>query len=114
MSEVTWRLLWIACAMAFVTYASYLFFASTLNATADLTEGNIIALDSVTVGAHHIRGMIVIPSECHGVSLDVRKMIPTMYIMEFRTWQEPYRDCPSEPVLHAKQSCHLFLPLKEC
>ncbi len=101
MSEVMWRLLWIACTAMLVAYTSYLFFGSALSATVNPSDGNIIALDSISVGKHHLRGVIVIPSECHGVALNVRQTIPTLYHLEFQTWQEPYRDCPKGPKLHA-------------
>lgn len=99
MSEVMWRLLWIACATAFVAYACYLYFGSTMEPKID--RNSVIAMDTVSAGKHELKGVIVIPSECHGVSLRVKEVVPSYFHLKFETWQEPYRDCAKEPVLHA-------------
>lgn len=99
MSEVMWRLLWIVCAASLVAYASYLFFGSTLAKEAD--HNSVIALDQVSAGKHELKGVIVIPSKCHGVSLKVMEFYPNYFHLRFQTWQEPYRDCPKELALHA-------------
>ena len=109
MSEVMWRVLWIACAAVFVAYGSYLFFGSSLSAVTDELEGTIVSVDSISAGKHVLRGVIVIPSECHGVSVKVRQLIPTLYHLNFETWQEPYRDCTHVPVLHSFETT-VFAP----
>ena len=109
MSEVMWRVLWITCAAIFVAYGSYLFFGSSLSAVTDELEGSIVSVDAVSAGKHVLKGVIVIPSECHGVNIKVRQLVPTVYHLDFETWQEPYRDCAHVPVLHSFETI-VFAP----
>ena len=97
MSEVLWRILWIAAMMIAAAYASFIFFGSILIADADKALQKVIADDIVLPGEHHISGMIMVPSDCHGLSVKVQQTTPSSYQLAFETWREPYRDCLQIP-----------------
>ena len=97
MSHVLWRILWIAVSIACVTYASYLFFGNVVQDQTHRSHNEVIAQDVVSPGEHHISGMIMVPSDCHGLSLRVLQTTPSSYQLTFQTWLEPYRDCPQVP-----------------
>ena len=96
MTEVLWRIVWIAIIVSAAGYAAYLFFGSALKTDSDTSLQNVIAKDIVSPGVHHISGMIMVPSDCHGLSVRVQQTTLSSYQLAFETWREPYRDCPQE------------------
>ncbi|MBI5456550.1 hypothetical protein HY969_02320 [Candidatus Kaiserbacteria bacterium] len=101
MPEVLWRLLWIACIAALIAYASFLFFGSVISKSNNPKREELITVDVISVGKHDLKGVIIVPSECHGVTQKTIQESPSRYHIQFTTWQEPYRDCPKIPAIHA-------------
>ncbi len=101
MGDVLWRVCWFVAVAATVAYASYLFFGSIIKAEADQALSTITARDVIARGEHSLSGMVMVPSDCHGLSLRVRHASGNDYILDFSTWEEPYRDCPQEPTPRA-------------
>lgn len=96
MSEVLWRMLWIATLTVATAYGSYIFLGNLLKTDNSRELREVIASDIVSPGEHRISGMIMVPSQCHGLSVHVQQTTPSSYLLAFETWEEPYRDCPRE------------------
>jgi hypothetical protein len=95
-NELLWRLVVIAAVITVATYGIYLFFAGMISA--ESSEGpRIVAIDQVSPGEHDLSGVVVVPSVCHGLSVNTRKISVSEYHLFFQTWQEPTRICPDEP-----------------
>ena len=104
MSDVLLRVVWITTIVIAIAYACYLFFGSLVSTNISRAQKQVIANDIISPGEHHISGMIMVPTECDGLSVQVQQTTPFSYQLAFKTWQEPYRDCPSEPASRSFQT----------
>lgn len=93
-SEVVWQFLWLMTLGIAISYASYLFLGSIIMAGAAGTPPEIAAIDVIKPGEHHVSGVVLVPSQCHELSVTARKLSETAYQLVFKTWPEPARDCP--------------------
>ncbi len=88
--DALWRLMWIIFATCAVAYAGTVYLKSALS---DDTKPIVIATDKIEGNMHRITGLIPVASECHSVSVAVQEHAEHALHLEFKTWQEPYRDC---------------------
>lgn len=87
-----YRLLWIVASVILVTYTTFVIFGSIL-VDADSKIQNVIAVDRVKKSEHHVSGMLMLPSPCHGLSVHTSQLSSAHIHFTFESWQEPYRDC---------------------
>ena len=99
MGEVLWRFLWATCASGMVALASYVFLGSVLTGDHQASGKNVVAKDLISAGEHEISGTIPVPNECDGITVQVKETSPYVYQLDFKTWEEPYRDCTREPAV---------------
>ncbi len=92
-NEVMWQFLWLMTLGIAISYASYLFFGSIIMAGAEGKQAEIAAIDVIKPGEHHVSGVVLVPSQCHELSVTAYKLSETAYQLVFKTWPEPARDC---------------------
>lgn len=95
------RIIWFAVLGCAVSLAAHLFFGSTIAASAEGSLREVALKDRYQKGAHHISGMIIVPSACHDLSVRAHDVDPVTILIAFETWQQPYRDCAKESVPRA-------------
>jgi len=93
MLQMLHRLVWftiVACLIAFMvlTVMGRLVFARAAG-----EDDPILVRDELTHGAHHLSGMVMVPSSCDELTLDVQEISSAMYEITFSTWQEPSVPC---------------------
>ena len=91
--ELAWRIIWLSVCTFLIAYASFLYFGSiSAAATKRLSSVQIVDVIKKT-GEHHLSGTVVVPSECHGLTVRTEKKTEALYRLVFSTWQEPSRTC---------------------
>ncbi|PIR83585.1 hypothetical protein COU18_02790 [Candidatus Kaiserbacteria bacterium CG10_big_fil_rev_8_21_14_0_10_51_14] len=93
---MVWRLVWFACAAIALSYGSYLVAGSVIQARATGSYEPTIVRDVINRDAHHLSGMIMVPSPCDQLTVRTQTLSSTTYMLNFRTWREPSMDCADE------------------
>jgi hypothetical protein len=89
-SELRWRMLWVAMGSCVIAYASYLYFGSLV---ADARPLPVELVSTVKKGEHQIRGLVIVPSDCHSVHTRTEEVSASVFRLEFITQQESSRVC---------------------
>ncbi|PIR82218.1 hypothetical protein COU20_03615 [Candidatus Kaiserbacteria bacterium CG10_big_fil_rev_8_21_14_0_10_59_10] len=101
MSEVFLRVMWLALIAGALAYAAYLFLGSTILAQAEDSLAHVIVRDTIEDGVHRLSGMVMVPSDCHGISVRVHQSDASEYALSISTWIDPTRVCEPEPTARA-------------
>ncbi|TSC85952.1 MAG: hypothetical protein G01um10148_860 [Parcubacteria group bacterium Gr01-1014_8] len=51
---------------------------------------------NVSQGQHHLKGALMVPSQCHTLHVTIQEPSRFVYLVDFKTWVEPNRDCSKE------------------
>ena len=95
------RLAWIAIVASFVAYSTYFVLGGAIEADASSALKPVVARDLIQNGAHHLSGMVFVPSGCHELSTSVQALDSVTNVITFETWEAPYVECVREPVPRA-------------
>ena len=96
MSATISRMAWFLIAATVLAYAVYLVAGNIVRAEASGENLPIIIRDELGTGAHHLSGMIMVPSPCHELSVRTQSVSSSTQILLFRTWREPSVTCSSD------------------
>lgn len=93
------RLLWFFIIACVVAYACLVVIGNALADEVDAVSRTVLARDTLTPGAHHLAGMIMVDKTCTQVSLKARQTDTHSYLLEFTTWDDPAAsECVHEEV----------------
>jgi len=101
MGAVLLRLLWMSVISSAIAYGVFLMAGSAIQAKADAELKRIVARDIIDRGAHHISGMVFVPTGCHELSVRTEERNDKVQHIAFSTWETPYVECVREPVPRA-------------
>ncbi len=93
-------MLWFVIVAVGVAYISYLVIGGVVNAQAS-SAPPVVVRDEVGVNAHHLSGMVMVPTPCDQLSVSTETLSPTTYSLLFKTWREPSVQCAEEPTPRA-------------
>ena len=74
-------------------FSAHLFFGSAIFAAAEKDVFQIILRDTYREEMHELSGMVLVPSDCHDVSVRTKDFDASMIFIIFETWEQPYREC---------------------
>ncbi len=101
MFDMVRRLLWFGIVAAAFSYAGLLVTGRFVSAQAAQAYEPTLVRDDVSAGAHHLSGMLMVPSDCDQLSVRVEQIADTAYALRFTTWREPSVACGDEEVPRA-------------
>lgn len=84
----------IATTTAFLmllAFCAQTFFASVIAAEAEEDASGVSAQVRYDNGKYYVRGMAMVPSTCHRLSVRPHEIDPSTTAIVFETWEEPYR-----------------------
>ena len=91
-----WRVLWFALVATAISYASYLVVGSIVEARAAGSSGPVMIRDVLGQNAHHLSGMVMVPSPCDELTTRTESISSTTYMLVFATWREPSVNCTAD------------------
>ncbi len=106
---MVWRVLWFAVGAVALSYVSYLVVGSVVNARAAGVYEPVLVRNVFSAGAHHLSGMVTVPSPCDQLSVRTQALSSTTYMLNFSTWREPSVDCKNDETPRAFHAI-LFAP----
>jgi len=98
MGDVIRRMAWFIVVAIIVSYATYLAIGSTINAQAASIAGPVAIRDVLGPGAHHLSGMVMVPSSCYQLSEQTQTLSSAAFDLTFTTWQDPAIGCSGDQV----------------
>jgi hypothetical protein len=84
------RLIVFAVFASLAAFATHLFFGSVIFAAAEEETQKIVLRDVYSDEMHQLSGMVVVPSECHDLSVRVKDFDANVIFLLFETWEQPY------------------------
>ncbi len=90
MSEVLGRIFWLCAFSVGFAYIFSVLFGGVFEVR---KQPAIIMHDVLGAGMHAISGVIMVPSPCTELSVKTIKVSPTVYTLQFQTWEDPSVDC---------------------
>lgn len=109
MRDVSLRLVWFAIVATAFAYCAFLLAGSAITARAVDETRILVVRDVLQPGAHHLSGMVSVPSTCAQLVVRTEKIADTAYKLVFSTWEEPNIDCVIEDTPRAFRSV-VFAP----
>lgn len=101
MFDMIRRLVWFGIVASAFSYAGLLMMGSFVSAHAAQAYEPTLIRDDISAGAHHLSGMIMVPSSCDQLSVRGEQVSDTTYVLRFTTWREPSVACDVEEVPRA-------------
>lgn len=101
MLDMLRRLVWFGIVSTTFAYAFLLIAGSVVSAQAARLYDPVILRDELSPGAHHLSGMVMVPSRCDQLTLHTEMLSTTTYALLFTTWREPSVTCEEEEVPRA-------------
>ncbi len=98
MGAIISRMLWFFVVASVLAYAVYLVAGSIVHAQESRENQPIIVRDELGPGAHHLSGMIMVPTPCDQLSVRTEALANFTYVLVFRTWREPSVICEMNEV----------------
>lgn len=95
---MTVRLLMFSLTAILIAFGAHIFFGSTIAASAEEDIKEVVFRTTYEDGAHHISGMVAVPSECHDLQVRTTDFDPQTVLLVFETWEQPYRTCEESMV----------------
>ena len=95
MGDFGYRILWICILCTLVAYATYLLLGSHIEAKESMLP--VVVRDNISLGEHHLSGVVMVPDSCDELSFEVMKIDYAHYKIAFTTWPEPSVECVHEP-----------------
>ena len=96
MAEIIRRMVWFAAIAGIISYATYIVAGTLVQADAAGSNEPVVIRDELRPGAHHLSGMVMVPSPCDQLSVKIEMIAPGTYAIIFTTWHEPSVACPDE------------------
>ena len=96
MSDIAKRLAWSYVASSAVAYMVFLTVGSYIYTRAADSTGATLVRDELTPGAHHLSGMVMVPSTCAELIVHTEQVSAELYRLHFKTWETPGVECVSE------------------
>lgn len=93
MGEIFGRLVWIIIVVSAVSYGTYLVSGSFFESQAADRYAPVYVRDSLSAGAHHMSGMVMVPGACYELSVEPKELSGVRYHLDFKTWQDPSVEC---------------------
>lgn len=90
------RLFLFTISAVLVAFAAHVFFGSTLAVSANEDIETVVMRSTYEDGAHHISGMVMVPSDCHDLNVRTKDLDADTLLLIFETWEQPYRTCTGE------------------
>lgn len=104
------RLTFFIVFAALVAGAAHLFFGSIISAAAQEEASTIVLKDAFKNGTHELSGIVMVPSNCHDLTVRTKDVTHTVSAVIFETWEQPFiADCDRTPSPRAVQAI-LFGP----
>lgn len=79
-----------------VTYIILIVMGKFVDAQIEHDINTVIVRDRLAVGVHNLSGMVMMPSSCHDVSATASKIDLSNYLITFKGWKNPSRECIEE------------------
>lgn len=102
------RFVWFLIVAGSVAYGS-LWAIENLILSRDNNDFKVAVRDVIKPGEHNLSGMIMVPSLCDWLAVQTSQVGDMTYMLAFKTWREPYRDCKTESVPRSFQTV-VFAP----
>ncbi|OGG53216.1 hypothetical protein A2851_02805 [Candidatus Kaiserbacteria bacterium RIFCSPHIGHO2_01_FULL_53_29] len=96
MGEIIQRIVWFAIVASACAYATFLVAGSIVNAQASGAYEPILIRDELAPGAHHLSGMIMVPTPCDELTVRTETLSISTYVLVFNTWHEPTVTCAQD------------------
>jgi hypothetical protein len=96
MLDLTRRLMWFFVVASAIAYSVFLLAGNAIHTQALGDTRVVLVRDYLKVGEHHLSGMVMVPSTCLQLSVSTREVEPSVYLLAFKTWEQPYVDCVDE------------------
>jgi hypothetical protein len=109
MGDTLSRLAWFFIVSSAVAYVVFLVVGATIHARAIDASRIVTARDVLKANEHRLSGMVMVQSTCAQLSVRAEQMSPTVYHLEFSTWEAPSVECEIVDVPRAFQTV-VFAP----
>jgi hypothetical protein len=109
MSETIRHLAWFFVVASAISYSIFLIAGGFISASATDAARIAQVRDSLSPGAHHLSGMVMVPSTCSELSVRTEDRGNYTYELVFTTWKEPAVRCSAEDTPRAFHAL-LFAP----
>ena len=97
MRYILTRLLWFAVVASLIAFGS-LYMIENFILSREGGGNKVLVRDVIKPGEHNLSGMIMVPSMCDWLAVQTSQIEAKTYMLSFKTWREPYRDCENESV----------------
>lgn len=85
-----------------VAFAAHLFFGSIIFAQEAEGDAAIVLRDQYANEVHDLSGMVMVPSDCHDLTVRAKDVDARVTAIVLETWEQPYRiECSKEPTPRA-------------
>ena len=96
-------LVFVVCA-TLMAVAAQLYFGSIIFASSKEEVQKIVLRDVYQKETHELSGMVMVPSDCHDLSVRAREVDADTTALIFETWADPTRECEQSATPRAVRS----------
>ncbi len=98
------RLLVLSAFATLMAIAAQLYFGSIIFASSKAEAQKIVLRDVYQKETHELSGIVMVPSDCHDLSVRTREVDADTTALIFETWADPTRECGQSAAPRAVRS----------
>lgn len=89
MMEMVRHIVWFLIVSSVIAYAVFLVVGSVIANEASASTRVVVARDVLSPGAHHLSGMVMVPSTCSTLSVRTESVDRFTHRLVFTSWEDP-------------------------
>lgn len=96
MNTIGWGGLWTLIVASCIAYATYSVIGTYIEAEAEIRTSEVNVVHSIKDGSHSLAGILMVPSRCHGLALEVESRGARVFHLAFSAYEQ-FEGCKLDP-----------------